>query len=119
MNPRDPDLHRKPGSWNPGLRDDEAVTSSVLELLFSSGAQTTGFQQQETCGWDTQEILGPEKTLIGAGLQKPPTQLPTWERTWKCHILLAEPASLWASTTLKEVRDTEGPGLLARPAVSS
>lgn len=34
---------------------------------------------QETCGLETQETLGPEKPLIGAGLQKTPTQLSMWE----------------------------------------
>jgi hypothetical protein len=31
--------------------------------------QTTGFQQQETCGLDTWEIYRPEKSLIGTGLK--------------------------------------------------
>lgn len=43
---------------NPGLRDDEAVTSSVLELLLSSGARTAGVQQQEACGWILRRYSG-------------------------------------------------------------
>lgn len=32
---------------------------------------------------DTQETVRPGRTLLGAGLRKPPTRLSMWQRTWK------------------------------------
>lgn len=92
----------------------------IWELLFSSGTRTTGFQQQETCGLDTQEMLRPEKALIGTGFPKPPTQLSMWEGRWKWVTfsqLNWRPRGL--RPHVNKSGGTEWPGLLARPAISS
>lgn len=79
----DPGPCRKPRLPDPGLRNEQAVTSSVSRLLFSSGTWTTGFQEQETCGLDTQETLRPEKNLNWSWSPKASHQLSMWERIWK------------------------------------
>lgn len=64
---------------SPGLQNNKAATPSAPGC-FQVRDTDHRIPQQETCGLGTQEVLRPEKTLIGAGLQKPPTQLSTWGR---------------------------------------